>query len=600
MENTEKTLKQREDISLEDKWKLEDMYATDEAWEQDFQQLKELTAKISRLRGTLDSPTGLLAALRLQDRLGELNERIFVYARMRRDEDNRSTKYQTLTDRATGLSVEVHGATAFIVPEILTIPEDRLTSFYAEEEDLELYRQALSEITRMRPHVLSASEEELLARTGEMAQAPQNIFSMFNNADLKLPLIRDEQGQEVELTKGNYVLMLESQDRRVRKDAFEGMYRTYGDYQNTVAATLNASVKKDVFFARVRKYDSALGASLDSDNVPTAVYDNLIATVRANLAPLHRYLALRKRALGLDELHMYDLYTPIVQDSEFKITYPEALQRVAEGLTPLGQEYVAVLQEGFNNRWIDVRENQGKTSGAYCWGAYGTHPFVLLNWHDNINNLFTVAHEMGHALHSFYSDREQPYVYAGYKIFVAEVASTVNESLLIDYMLNRTADKKEKLYLLNHYLEEFRGTVYRQTMFAEFEKIIHAKVEAGEALTTETLNETYHELNEAYYGSEVVVDEDIRLEWARIPHFYTNFYVYKYATGFSAATTLSQQILREGEPAVQRYLEFLKGGSSDYPINLLRRAGVDMAKPEPVQEALRVFAKVVDEMEELL
>ncbi len=600
MENQEKTLRQREDIPLEDKWKLEDIYATDDAWEQDFHRLKELTAKMSRLRGTLASAAGLLAALRLQDQIGELNERVFVYSRMRRDEDNRNAKYQTLTDRATGLSVEVHGATAFLAPEILDIPADRLEAFFAAEQGLELYRQALNEITRMRPHVLSAPEEELLARTGEMAQAPQNIFSMFNNADLKLPLIRDENGKEVELTKGNYILMLESRDRRVRKDAFTAMYRAYGDYQNTISATLNASVKKDVFYARARKYGSALEASLDSDNVQAAVYDNLISAVRANLAPLHRYLALRKRALGLDELHMYDLYTPIVQDSEFKITYPDALRRVAAGLAPLGEQYVAALQEGFDSRWIDVRESQGKTSGAYCWGAYGTHPFVLLNWQDNINNLFTVAHELGHALHSYYSDREQPYVYAGYKIFVAEVASTVNESLLMDYMLNRTEDQKEKLYLLNHYLEEFRGTVYRQTMFAEFEKIIHARVEAGEALTTEAMNKIYYDLNVAYYGPEVTVDEDIRLEWARIPHFYTNFYVYKYATGFSAATALSQQILREGEPAVRRYLDFLKGGSSDYPLNLLRRAGVDMAKPEPVQEALQVFNRIVGEMEELL
>jgi oligoendopeptidase F len=600
-ENMKKSaLPSRREIDPAYKWKLEDIYASDELWEQDFQQLKGLTEKMAEFKGKLQHASGLFEALQLHDELGKLNEKVFVYARMRRDEDNANPKYQTLSDRAQSLSVQVHSSTAFLVPEILAIPEEDLAGFFNLEPGLALYKQALDEITRMRAHVLSAVEEQLLAQAGEIAGAPQNIFSMLNNADLKFPNIKDENGEEVELTKGNYVLFLESQERRVRQEAFNALYSTYGASKNTIAASFNGSVKKDVFFARVRKYGSALEASLDSDNVPIAVYDNLIATVRQNLPALHRYVALRKRALGLDELHMYDLYTPIVKEVEMKVPYVEALKIVEQGLAPLGSEYLSILKEGLSSGWIDVLENQGKTSGAYSWGSYGTHPYVLLNWQDNINNVFTLAHEMGHALHSYYSDKEQPYPYAGYKIFVAEVASTVNESLLMQHLLETTKDRNQRLYLLNYYLEQFRGTLYRQTMFAEFEKIVHAKVEAGEALTVESLNKIYRDLNVDYYGPDVVVDSQIDLEWARIPHFYNNFYVYKYATGFSAATALSQKIIQTGQPAVEKYLEFLKGGSSDYPLNLLQRAGVDMSKPQPIADALKVFADLVEEMEKLI
>ncbi len=595
-----KSLPRRGEISAEFMWKLEDLYADNELWEQDWQKLKNLAAEMEEFRGKLTDAKSLLQALQLHDKIGELNERVFVYARMRRDEDNSDPKYQTLSDRAQSLSVQVHSAGAFLVPEILAIPEAELSGYLEQEQGLNLYKHALEEITRSRPHVLSAAEEQLLAQAGELAGAPQNIFGMLNNADIKFPYIKDEAGEEVELTKGRYVQFLESKDRGVRQNAFTALYATYGNSKNTIAATLNASVKKDVFFARARKYNSALEAALDSDNVPTGVYDNLIAEVRKNLPAMHRYVALRKRALGLDELHMYDLYTPIVKDVEMKIPYKQALNMVEQGLAPLGEEYLSILKTGFASRWIDVYENQGKTSGAYSWGAFGTHPYVLLNWQDNVNNVFTLAHEMGHALHSYYSDREQPYTYAGYTIFVAEVASTVNESLLMKHLLETTTDQNQRLYLLNYYLEQFRGTLYRQTMFAEFEKITHAKVEAGEALTVENLNQIYHDLNVDYYGPEVNVDSQIDLEWARIPHFYNNFYVYKYATGFSAATALSQAILQEGGPAVARYKGFLQGGSSDYPLNLLRRAGVDMSKPEPVHAALQVFAGVVEELEKLL
>lgn len=600
MAENETALPRREEILPEDKWRLEDIYADDQLWEQDFQKLKELISKVNRFKGTLQQPGQLLGALRLQDEIGQLNEKVFVYARMRRDEDNANPVYQTLTDRANSLSVEASAALAFLVPEILAIPEAMLKDLFDQDSELSLYRHLIDEITRVRPHVLSVTEEQLLAQAGELADAPQNIFTMLNNADLKFPYIQDEQGNDVELTKGRYTTFLESKDRRVRHDAFHALYATYGAQQNTLAATLNSSVKKDVFYARVHKYRSALEAALDNDNLPLTVYDNLIEAVHANLGPLHRYVAVRKKALELADIHMYDLYTPLVREIEMKIPYREALRQVEEGLAPLGQEYLAILKQGFASGWIDVRENQGKTSGAYSWGAYVTHPYVLLNWQDNVNNLFTVAHEMGHSLHTYYSNKSQPYVYAGYKIFVAEVASTVNESLLMQHMLRQTTDKQTRLYLLNYYLEQFRGTIYRQTMFAEFEKDVHARIEAGEALTVDSLNKVYHDLNVTYYGPDIVVDPEIDLEWARIPHFYTNFYVYKYATGFSAATALSQQILNEGEPAVKRYLEFLKGGSSDYPANLLRKAGVDMTTPEPVTAALKVFADTVAELESLL
>jgi len=404
----------------------------------------------------------------------------------------------------------------------------------------------------------------------------------------------------VELTKGRYTHFMESKDRRVRKEAFEALYSTYGKFRNTIAASLTSSVKADVFYARTRKYPSALYSALFADNVDISVYDNLIATIHEHLPLMHRYISLRKKALGVGELHMYDLYVPIVPEVDMKIPYDQAVKTIKEALHPLGEDYGKVLEEGFTSGWIDVHENEGKTSGAYSWGAYTTHPFVLMNYQDNVNNMFTLAHEMGHALHSYYSNKNQPYTYADYKIFVAEVASTVNEALLMNHLLETTNDKHQRMYLINYYLEQFRGTVFRQTMFAEFEKIVHAKEEAGEPLTADSLNEIYRELNVAYHGPEMVIDKEIELEWERIPHFYRHFYVYKYATGFSAATSLSKQILEEGQPAVERYLQFLKGGSSDYPLNLLKNAGVDMTSPEPIREALAVFKSLIEELEQLI
>ena len=534
------------------------------------------------------------------DEVGQSVGEIYTYARMRRDEDNRNAHYQALTDRAGALSVRVGSALAFVVPEILALPEGRLQEFRQANEKMALYDHALEDILRKREHVLSSQEEKLLAEMGEIAEGPSTIFGMANNADLKFPSIKNEQDEEVELTKGNYIQFMESENRRVRQEAFETLYGTYQKQINTWAAILNSNIKGDVFFARARRYPSAIEASLHDDKVPLGVYDALIDTVREFLPEMHRYVKLRKKALGLDELHMYDIYVPIVSEVKMTIPYQEAVTMCREGLKPLGSDYGKVLEEGFTSHWIDVYENQGKTSGAYSWGTYRSHPYVLLNHQDTLDSMFTIAHEMGHSLHTYFSNRTQPHIYAGYKIFVAEVASTLNEALVMDHLLKTTEDPKLLAYLLNHYLEQFRGTVFRQTMFAEFEKKTHALVEQGEALTAELLSSTYLKLNEDYYGPDVVMDPQIAIEWARIPHFYNAFYVYKYATGFSAATALARKILDEGEPAVERYLRFLSSGSSDYPIELLREAGVDMETPVPVREALQVFTSLLDRLEGLL
>lgn len=598
--NKSKTLPKRNEIPEEFKWRLEDIYASNDLWEQDVAKAKEMAAKISSYQGTLgQSGSRLLEVLTLQDELTKTMDQIYVYARMRRDEDNANATYQALTDRATTLSVQTYSALSYIQPEILAISDERLNQFVKEEAGLEHYRLLIDEIVRFKPHTLSASEEALLAEMGELSGAPSKIFGMLNNADLRFPMITDEQGEKVELTKGRYTQFMESKDRAVRQGAFEALYATYGKHRNTIAATLTSAVKRDVIYARVRKYESALKASLFADNIEQSVYDNLIETVHEHLALMHRYVELRKQMLGLDELHMYDLYVPMVPEVEMNISYDQAVETIEAALQPLGEDYGRVLKEGFTSGWIDVHENEGKTSGAYSWGAYTTHPYVLMNYQNNVNNMFTLAHEMGHALHSYYSNHNQSYTYADYRIFVAEVASTLNEALLMQHLLATTTEKTKRMYLLNYYMEQFRGTLFRQTMFAEFEKIIHAKTEKEEALTADSLGEIYRELNVHYHGPQMVMDSQIDLEWTRIPHFYNNFYVYKYATGFSAAISLAKQILTEGAPAVERYLTFLKSGGSDYPLELLKKAGVDMTSPTPIREALAVFKELLDEMEAL-
>ncbi|OZM58274.1 oligoendopeptidase F [Lottiidibacillus patelloidae] len=601
-ENKVKALPKREETKVEDTWRLEDIFATDETWEKEFTEVKALIPEMESFSGKLgDSSEMLYKVLKAQDEISNRLGKLYTYAHMRYDQDTTNSFYQGLNDRAMSLYTQVSSALSYIVPEILSIPEDKLQSFLKENEELSLYKQSLDEINRQRPHVLSASEEALLAQAGEVLGSSSNTFGMLNNADMKFPTVKDENGEEVEVTHGRYIRFLESEDRRVREDGFKAVYSTYDKFKNTFASTLSGTVKKDNFYAKVRNYSSAREAALSGNNIPETVYDNLVSTINDHLHLLHRYIALRKKMLGVDELHMYDLYTPLIKDVKMEVSYEEAKDLILKGLEPLGKEYNEILAEGFENRWVDVHENVGKRSGAYSSGTYGTNPYILMNWQDNVNNLFTLAHEFGHSVHSYYTRKSQPYPYGNYSIFVAEVASTCNEALLNDYLLKVTDDKKKKLYLLNHYLEAFRGTVFRQTMFAEFEHLIHEKAQNGEALTPDLLTETYYDLNVKYFGKDDIhIDKEIGLEWSRIPHFYYNYYVYQYATGFSAAAALSKQILEEGEPAVTRYIDFLKAGSSDYPIEVLKKAGVDMTSAEPIKQALTVFEDTLNEMEKLL
>ncbi|MER2258226.1 MAG: oligoendopeptidase F [Priestia megaterium] len=596
-----KKLPSRSEIKVEDTWKLEDIFASDDAWEKEFEEVKALISQMEKFKGKLgESAQTLYDALQEQDELTMRVSKLYTYAHMRYDQDTTNSFYQGLNDRIKTLYTQIASALSYVTPEILSIEESKIKQYMAEHKELKLYAHALDEITRERPHILSESEEALLAQASEVLGSSSNTFGMLNNADLEFPSIKDENGEEVEITHGRYIRFLESIDRRVREEAFKAVYETYGKFKNTFASTLSGTVKKDNFSARVRHYNSARHSALSTNNIPEEVYDNLVKTVNDNLHLLHRYIDLRKKVLGIEELHMYDLYTPLVKDVKMEVTYEEAKDYILKGLKPLGEDYLNVLKEGFENRWVDVHENKGKRSGAYSSGTYGTNPYILMNWQDNVNNLFTLAHEFGHSVHSYYTRKTQPYPYGDYSIFVAEVASTCNEALLNDYLLKTIDDEKQRLYLLNHYLEGFRGTVFRQTMFAEFEHDVHVRAQNGEPLTPELLTKLYYDLNKKYFGDNLVIDEEIGLEWARIPHFYYNYYVYQYATGFSAAAALSKQILEEGDAAVERYVGFLKSGSSDYPIEVLKKAGVDMTTSQPIEEALAVFEEKLTEMERLL
>jgi len=588
----------RSEVSPENCWNLNDMFADQQAWDQTYDEVKSMLPEAEQLQGKLNTAEAVKSAFELEDRVSLQVERLYVYAHMHQDEDTANPTYQALTQKAKKLSVDASQALSFVTPEILGLSDDKLDELLNAPE-LEPYRFTLQEMKREKAHVLTQAEEALLAQVGNLSQAPQTIFGMLNNADLKFPNIIDENGNEVELTHGRYIQFLESPHREVRERAFKAVYSTYTRQKNTIAATLSANVNKNIFYSTVRKYPSVLEMSLYGDNIPKEVYTNLIDTIHEGLPIMHRYMALRKKLLGVDELHMYDLFAPLVEEFKMDITYDEAKAIVAEGLKPLGEDYLSSLNKGYNEGWIDVYENEGKRTGAYSWGAYGTHPYVLLNHKDNLNSMFTLAHEMGHALHSYYSDNALSYRDAQYTIFLAEVASTTNEALLMDYLLKKSTDPKEKMYLLTYYADQFRTTVFRQTMFAEFEMLVHARAEAGDALTPQELSKIYYDLNVKYHGEGMTVDQDIEMEWARIPHFYNSFYVYKYATGFSAATSFSKQILEEGQPAVDRYLGFLKSGGSDYSINILTKAGVDMSTPEPIREAMSVFEKLVSEMEQL-
>ena len=595
----EKILK-RSEVPEEYTWNLKDMFESDEAWLEEYEALKVYPAEVAKLQGTLgESAENLLAYFKKEDELSVRLETLYTYASCSGDQDMSNAKYQDFRGKAMATIVAIESASAYATPEIMAIPEEKLNAFYAECPELETYRRSIYKIRRRAAHILSKEEEALLASAEEMADSADKIGGILRNADLKFPSVVDSEGNEHALTNGSFVPLEESSDRVLRKNAFEAFYGRYGDFKNTIAMTLDGEFKKRNFFAKARKYNTTREAALDHTEVPEEVYDNLIEAVHGNLDKMYKYVALRKKMLGVDELHMYDVYTPIVADAASKISIDEAKATVLEALAVLGEDYTALLKEGFENRWIDVYENEGKRGGAYSTGSGKPHPYVLLNHKDTLDSMFTLAHEMGHALHSYHSTKYQPVNTAGYVIFVAEVASTCNEVLLMRHLLGKTTDKTERAYLINHFLDSFKGTVYRQTMFAEFEREIGRMSERGEALTADALSAKYHELNKLYFGPDMVSDDGIALEWARIPHFFYNYYVFQYATGFSAAVAIANKILAEGEPAVAAYKKFLSSGGSADPISLLKIAGVDMSSPEPVNSALKLFGELVEEMEEL-
>ena len=600
---TDRKLNTREEADARYKWAIEDLYKDDEDWKRDYELLKSRIPELTKFRGRLgESAEVLLSMQKLSDELNQLLEKVYVYANQRLHENTDNSTYQNLASQAQGLLVELSESLSFVEPELMELPDGIIETFLDENEEFSVYRQYFENIIRQKKHVLPTEQEQLLAAMGEVAESPKDIFSMFNNADIRFPEITGEDGHPVQVTHGRYMSLMQSRNRQVRKDAFEAMYGVYGDWRNTLAAMYRANVKQEAFLAKAHKYTSDLEAALDGSHIPVKVYEQLIEAVHESMPLMYRYMKLRKKLLGVEELHMYDLYVPVIEQDHSEIPFEQAKKTVLEGLAPMGEEYLHLLREGFDHGWIDVYENQGKRTGAYSWGAYGTHPYVLLNYQGTLQDVFTLAHEMGHALHSWYSDEHQPYIYAGYRIFVAEVASTCNEALLIHYLMEqskKSGDRKKTMYLMNYFLEQFRTTLFRQTMFAEFEKITHGLQEQGETLTADRLCEIYYDLNKLYFGEEICVDQEIAMEWARIPHFYTPFYVYQYATGFSAAIALSKQILEQGAPAVEQYKKFLKGGSSMYPLELLKMAGVDMEQKAPVQDALAVFAQYLDEMERL-
>jgi len=590
----------RRDIEEQYKWDVASVYADDASWEKDFVKTRSLAEKVKGYAGKLgDGFDVLLECLKLRDELLVLASRVIVYANLRRDEDTANTKHQGMADRAGSLGVELQTAGSFLQPELLGL-KDGVLEGYLNAPGLEEYHQFLDNVLRRKPHTLSTREEQLLSMVGELEETPYNIFSMLNNADMRFPEILDEQGEQVELSHGRFIKFMQSKDRTVRRGAYEAMYTTYGRYKNTLATSLNSKIKGGMFFAKARNFDSALEASLFDDNIPVSVYNNLIETINANLEPLHRYVSLKKRVLGLDKIAMHDIYAPLVGEAKIEIPYQEAKEMILTALAPLGVDYVNHARAGFNQGWVDVFENRGKRSGAYSSGSYSTKPFILMNYDNTLNSASTLAHELGHSMHSFYSKTNQPPSKASYPIFLAEVASTINEALLNDYLLKTTQDKQKRLYIINEYLETIRGTVYRQALFAEFEKEIYVRTEAGHPLTNEDYCALWLELNKKFYGPEMEVDELIGMEWARIPHFYYDFYVYKYVTGFAAATSLAGNVLAGDQEAIGKYIDFLKSGGSEYPLNTLKRAGVDMAEPKPLVATLEVFANLLEELDQLL
>lgn len=585
--------------SIEDKfkWDIDNMYKTPEAIKEDIKKIDMFISELKSYKGKLaDSKENLYKVLSDSENASRILQNLYVYTHMKQHEDTRKNENQANATKTEMLSTELAMATSYMVPEIIAMDENKLQE-YLKDDKLSFYKKYIDEILREKPHTLTEKEEEILAAASDLSGVAENVYEMFSFADLKFPEIKGEDGETIRITHGNYSSLLKSKDARVRKDAFEAVYSTYGEYKNTFASTLYGGIKSEIFYAKMRNYKSAIESSLFQDDISVDVYNNLIDAVDESLDALNKYIDIRKKYLNLEKMHMYDLYVPITSNFDMKITYEQAQEIILKALKPLGEEYLSIAKRAFSERWIDVYENEGKQGGAYSWGSYDSSPYILMSYKDDLNSLFTLIHELGHSMHSYYSRTNQEYLYSSYKIFVAEVASTLNELLLVHYLLENSTSKDEKIYLLNYYLEQFRTTVYRQTMFAEFEKITHERVEAKEPLTAKEFTDIYYKLNEKYYGKSCVVDEQIGLEWARIPHFYSNFYVYKYATGFSAASALSEKILNEGESAVEKYLNFLKSGGSEYPLNQLRAAGIDMEKKESIEKALGVFKELVEELE---
>lgn len=589
----------RSEISDEYKWSVKDLYSSDELWNNDYEKALKSTQEKSSFEGcVMDSADTLANALSESEKDDYITERLYVYAFMRYYEDTSDGTYQQMSGKAQMLAVKMSEKYSFLVPEIMAADDDKVARFL-DSDKIKPYRHLLCDMLAKKEHTCSQKEEKLLAMASQMADSPSDIFSKFNNADVKFGKVHDEHGDEKELTSAGFSVFMESRDRNVRKEAFYALYRQYKSYINTLAASYYGNVKQAVFFANARNYESTLQMYLSGSFIPESVYTNLIDTVNNNLDKMHDYVSLRKKTLGVDELHFYDIYAPLTSDYTVKVSYENAKETVLDALKILGDDYVSQVKKGYESGWVDVYENDGKRSGAFSWGAYGTHPYIFLNYTETLNDIFTLIHETGHAMHTYYSNETQPYTYAGYKIFVAEVASTCNEVILIDYLLKHSRSDEEKKYLYGHYLEQFKGTLFRQTMFAEFEMITHRMAQDGEVLNAESLCGTYKKLNEKYFGKDMVIDEEIAYEWARIPHFYTPFYVYQYATGFSAAVAIATKIINGDKEVLHGYKEFLKGGSSMHPIELLSLCKIDMSKPDVIQDALNVFGSLIEDFKKI-
>ncbi|NLM66094.1 MAG: oligoendopeptidase F [Enterococcus sp.] len=596
-----KQLPMREEVPVALTWDLTTIFTTEAAFEESFKEVQTLIPELLALKGTLhQGAAAFLKALEFILTVSQQLEKLYVYSHLKNDQDTANATYQALYARCGTLLAQVSEAMSWFEPELLTLSDEEILGYLAEEPKLSLYRHYVEQIIANRAHVLPEEQEALLAGAGEIFRGPSTTFSVLNNADLEFPVIEGEEGEKVQLSHGLYGQLLESTNRRVREEAFKGIYQVYRQFRNTFATTLSTNVKSHNFNAKIRQYDSARAAALSNNHIPEAVYDQLVQVVNENLPLLHRYMALRKRLLQVEELHTYDLYTPLLGEAPIRYTYEESVAKAKEALQPMGPEYLAVVEAAFNDRWIDVVENKGKRSGAYSSGAYDTNPYILMNWHDTLDQLFTLVHEMGHSVHSYFTRNNQPYVYGDYSIFLAEIASTTNENLLTEYLLKTESDPKVRAYILNHYLDGFKGTVFRQTQFAEFEHFMHEEDAKGTPLTSEFLSEHYGALNQKYYGPALTIDEEISLEWARIPHFYYNYYVYQYSTGFSAASALADKILAQEPGALDHYLTYLKSGSSDYPIEVMKKAGVDMTQATYLREAMQVFENRLNELEALV